>query len=76
MARFTITLLRRISPERRLEVAAYLFWLSIAAGVVSCVWLASTWYERVLMGISWGAITITCVDIILSADIRAEVEEG
>lgn len=76
MGQLTIRLLRRIDPETRLTVAAYLFWISIGAGIASCLWLTNNWYEKVLMGISWGAITITCIDIIVSADIRAEVEEA
>jgi len=76
VGQLTIQLLRKVDPEARLIIAAYLFWISIFAGIASCMWLASTWYEKVLMGISWGAITVTCMDIIVSADIRAEVEDS
>jgi hypothetical protein len=28
------------------------------------------------MFISWGAITVTCIDVILTADVRKENDEG
>lgn len=65
-------MLRKIDPETRLYVASYLFWASIFLGVASVVLLARGGYEKVLMGISWGAITISCLDVILTADVRAE----
>lgn len=74
MGQLTINLLRRISPEKRLHVSAYLFWISVIGGIYSVIWIASGSYEQILMGISWGAITITCIDVIVSADIRAEQE--
>jgi hypothetical protein len=76
MGRFTIQLLRRLDPESRLLVAVYLFWSSILGGVYSCIWVASTAYEKILMGISWGAITITAVDVVVTSDVRAEQSEG
>lgn len=75
MGRWTIALLRRVSPERRVHAAAWLFWITIALGAVSVVFLATSPYERVLMAISWGAITITCGDLILTADVR-DNEDG
>lgn len=71
MGAWTVSLLRRVSPERRVHVAAWLFWLSVALGTASVVLLAQSPYERVLMAISWGAISITCADVILTADVRA-----
>lgn len=75
MGALTIRLLRKLDPEQRLIVAAYLFWGSLLGGIYSTMFVASNPYERILMAISWGAITITCVDVVVSADIRAEVEE-
>lgn len=68
-------MLGRIEPEKRLRVAAWLFWLSILAGAYSVLFLAQGGYEQVLMGISWGAITITCVDVVLTADVRDNDED-
>jgi hypothetical protein len=72
VGRWTVHLLRRLDPAQRLHVAAWLFWLSILGGVLSTLLLAHSGYERVLMGISWGAITITTVDVVLTADVRDE----
>jgi len=73
MARWTIHLLRRCPPHQRLHIAAWLFWVSILLGVVSTLFLAKGGYEKVLMAISWGAITITAVDVVLTADTRDEL---
>lgn len=72
MGHWTIKMLRKVDPETRLNVAAYLFWISLILGALSVVLLAKNSYEKVLMGISWGAINITCIDVILTADVRAE----
>lgn len=49
-----------------------MFWGSILLGILSVLFLAQGGYERVLMAISWGAITITCIDVILTADVKAD----
>jgi hypothetical protein len=72
MGRWTIRALRCVSTEHRLHVAAYLFWTSVLLGTYCAIWVAKGGFEQVLMAISWGAITITCVDVILTADIRDE----
>lgn len=74
MGRITINFLRRLDPERRLIVSVYLFWASIVGGIYSCVWVATSAYEKILMGISWGAITLTAIDVIVTSDVRAEQE--
>lgn len=71
MSRWTIRWLRRIEPEKRLEWAASMFWWTVVLGILSVVLLCHTWFERILMIISWGAITITCVDIVCTSDVRA-----
>lgn len=76
MGKLTIKLLRMIPPEKRLTAAAHLFWYSIFGGTYSVIFLARNPYEQVLMAISWGAITITCYDVISTADVRAEQEES
>lgn len=72
MGRWTVQLLKRVSPEKRLQAAVWLFWLSLIGGAMSTAFLAESGYERVLMAISWGAISITCVDVVLTADVRDE----
>lgn len=57
-------------PKIRLKGAWLLLILSILGGVYSTIWLATKPYERVLMGISWGAIVVSALDVILTADVR------
>lgn len=70
MGRWTIRWLRKIDPEIRLRWAANLFWATVFLGLISTIFLCKTGFERVLMVISWGAITITCVDIVATTDVR------
>lgn len=72
MAKWTIRWLRKIPPEKRLLWAARLFWLSVLFGTFSIVFFCDNSFERVLMAISWGAITITTVDIVATTDVRNE----
>lgn len=76
MGRFTIVLLRRLSPEQRLIVSAYLFWLSIVGAIYCTLFLAKTPYERVLMFISWMAVTYTAWDAVNTTQVGTEVEDG
>lgn len=75
MGRWTIELLRRISSETRLHVAAYLFWTSIALGAYCTFFVAKGGFEMILMAISWLAVTLTCLDVILTADVRDNEEK-
>lgn len=70
MGAWTIKLLRRVSPEARLHAASYLFWATIILGSYCTAFVASGGFQKILMAISWGAITVTCVDVILTADVR------
>jgi hypothetical protein len=70
MGQWTIKLLRRIPTETRLIFAAYLFWVSIILGTYCTVWIAKSPFEKILMAISWLAVTFTALDIILTADVR------
>lgn len=70
MGQWTINLLRRIPPDTRLICAAYLFWISIILGVFCTIWVAKDAFEKILMAISWLAVTFTALDIILTADVR------
>lgn len=74
MGRWTVRWLKTVKPERRLLWAALLFWWTVGLGIACTVFLCHTWFERVLMLISWGAITITCVDIVCTTDVRDETE--
>ena len=74
LGKWTVRWLKKIDPELRLLYAARLFWISIVLGIFCTAFLCDSWFERVLMAISWGAITITCVDIIVTADVRASNE--
>ena len=73
--RLTIKWLQRISPQRRLEWAAGLFWITFAASVICTIWLAHGAFQKILMFISWWAITITCVDICVTSDVRNEEDK-
>lgn len=72
MGRLTIRWLKRADPAKRLLWAVWLLWASLFLGVLSTIFLCDTGFERVLMAISWGAITITCVDIVATTDVRDE----
>lgn len=63
------------NPAVRVRAAWVLFALSVIAGIGSTVLLAKDPYERVLMGISWGAIAITALDVVATTDVRAKEEE-
>lgn len=76
MAGLTIRWLRRVNPDQRLVLAVWLFWGSVAGGVFCTIFLCSTWFQRVLMAISWAAITIGAWDVITTADVRAEIESS
>lgn len=66
-------LLRRLrDPQVRFWAACGLFVLSIALGIWSTIVLCHDSFQRVLMAISWGAITITCLDIMATTDVRKE----
>lgn len=75
MSRWTIKWLQRISPEKRLRWSASLFWWTILLGALSTIFLCKGWFQKILMMISWGAITITVVDIICTSDVRNKEEE-
>jgi hypothetical protein len=75
VARWTIKWLQSLDPEDRLLYAARLFWVSLVLGILSTIFLCNTAFERVLMAISWGAITFTAIDIIVTADVRVKEEE-
>lgn len=75
MSKYLIRLLRKFSPEVRLLWASRIFIWSIVLGTVCTVFISKTAFERILMAISWGAITITALDVVLTADVRDSQDE-
>jgi hypothetical protein len=71
---WTIKLLRRVSPEARLHAASYALWASLALGIYCTFFVAKGGFEMILMAISWLAVTLTCIDMILTADVRDNEE--
>lgn len=60
------------NPEYRFRAAVAMFFISLIAGTYCTIALCHTGFERVLMAISWGAITITAVDLMATTDVRKE----
>lgn len=60
------------NPEVRFKAAVVMFVLSIVLGTWCTIALCDTGFERVLMAISWGAITITAIDLMATTDVRKE----
>jgi hypothetical protein len=59
------------NPKVRFYGAIVLLVISILAGIHSVLFIADSSYERILIGISWGAITLTALDIVATTDIKA-----
>ena len=60
------------NPSNRFYGAVVLFFISLIAGLHSIIFVAHTPYEKILIGISWGAISLTCLDIVATTDVRKE----
>jgi hypothetical protein len=63
------------NPKVRFYGAVVLFFASILGGIHSVVFVAKTPYDRILIGISWLAITITAVDVMATTDVRKEQDK-
>jgi hypothetical protein len=61
-----------LSPAQKKRLAQIHFWASLVFGVLGVVFLAEDTYDRVLLGISFYAITITAWDVWQTADVRKE----
>ena len=59
-------------PQVRFYGAVVMFFLSIILGTYSTIALCHDNFQRVLMAISWGAITITAIDLMATTDVRKE----
>lgn len=44
-------------------------------GLYSSIVIAQTFYERVLMGISWYAVSLTAADVAATTDVRTKEED-
>jgi hypothetical protein len=64
-----------MKPRTRKRVALAHLIVSVVAGVACTVFLTDDPYERVLIAISFYAITITAADAWLTADVRTEQED-
>lgn len=62
-------------PQTRFWGAIILFFITILAGLHSIIFVAQSLYDKILIGISWGAISLTAVDIIATTDVRKEEEK-
>jgi hypothetical protein len=67
--------LQRIPPATRVLGAEWLFIVSTVAWPISQFTWASSEPPNVL-ALSWLAIIVTCIDIIVSADAREAIEKG
>lgn len=59
-----------MSPALRRRLAAWHLVLSVVGGVGFTIFVAHDPFERVLMAISWYAITITSADVLATTDVR------
>lgn len=64
------------NPKFRFYGAVTLFFITIIMGIYSTVFISRNPFERVLMAISWGAITITSVDIMATTDVRKSQDDS
>lgn len=68
---FIVRLLKKVSPETRLKAASVLLSASIALWPLTSLTVFRAEPQGIL-GLSWLALILTCVDIILTADVREE----
>jgi hypothetical protein len=79
MNRFLLRRLDSIDPiKRRCYALALLEW-SVVAYLLSA-WavytqVGLTWFEQIMLVISFGAIWVTCVDIICTTDVRVQEDK-
>lgn len=64
-----------MSPSARRRAAAIVLALSVLVGWPASIVLPrieGPWFETVLMFVSMLAISLTCLDVLLTTDVRAE----
>lgn len=59
-----------MKPAFRRRLAAVHLVATIPCGAASVLLVATNGYERILMAISWYAITITAADVLATTDVR------
>jgi hypothetical protein len=64
-----------ISPVWRLRISWFVLLLSAIGWPLSALTLAAE-EPPFILGLSWLAITITALDVIVTSDVRAEQEEN
>lgn len=78
-ARLIVKFLSQVDPEVRRLWAARILAVSIIGWLACHVLLVllhqSTFFNHVLMAISWHSITLTCIDILSTSDVKVDVAE-
>lgn len=67
-----------MSPTQRRRAAVVLLVVSVVLGWPASWFLPAIeppWFERVLLWISFLAITFTCADVLATTDVRAETDD-
>lgn len=71
-----------ISPAARVRFAKWLLAFVLAGWAATHILMVVTkppeasWVFHVLLAISWGALALTALDIIVSTDVRREIDDG
>lgn len=68
-------LVKYVKPHHRLWGAKVLLDLSLVLWVVSALTWASR-EQQTILGLSWLAITITCIDVLFTTDVRKEQDKS
>lgn len=64
----------RVDPEDRRRVALFLLVASMIGWPLSALTFARN-EPPFILGLSWFAITVTCLDVLCTSDVRANEEE-
>lgn len=62
------------TPERRVKAAAWLFVVSIIAWPITALTVFRHEPQGIL-GLSWGAIILTALQLVVATDVRREQDE-
>jgi hypothetical protein len=79
LSRAVVRALDNVEPEKRRRWAARIFTGSLAgwaASHIGLLLLPPWFFEHVLLGISWAAISLTAVDVLSTTDVRANEDAG
>jgi hypothetical protein len=71
-----IALLDRVDTEQRRIWAARILIVSVVGWAVSHILLVATgrtsFFEHCLMAISWAAISVSAIDVVITSDVREQ----